>query len=286
MDSQPSLPHGTGRESKKHRRALWLLPLAALALSGCTTPAFGGFKGVTDQSKSTFHLWQGFTIAAIIIGGFVVLLILYAVIRYRRKDDTIPKQTQYHIPLELLYTIVPILIVFALFAATVVVENKVTAEPKSDVTVAVNAIKWGWKFAYPGTNALIVGQETESPMFEIPVNTNVHFTLTSSDVVHGFYIRQFDFSRYALPGIVNSFNFEAVKTGIYFGQCTQLCGLYHSYMWFRVHVVTKQQYAKWIASFNTPQGARDAEAAALATSELNSPIIKVKRAHSTPLGGR
>ena len=285
MDSTHPAPLGVASPKRRFRRirSLLLLPVAAIALSGCTVPSFYGFKGDTTQGRSTFHLWQGFNIAAFIIGGFVILLILYAVLRYRRTSDVIPKQTQYHIPLELLYTIVPIIIVFALFAATVVVENKVTAEPKSTVTVNVNAFKWGWRFAYPGTNALIVGQTTQAPEFEIPVGTNVHFNLTSSDVVHGFYIRGFNFSRYALPGVTNTFNFDALSPGTYFGQCSQLCGLLHSLMFFRVKVVSPSAFAAWEAQFNTPAGARAAEASALATKQLTSPIIKVNPATTTGL---
>ncbi len=283
MDSTPQPPQGNANRARLSRRVrgLFALPLAALVLSGCSLPTFYGFKGVTTQSQSTYHLWQWFSLAAFIIGGFVLLLILYAVIRYRRKGDSIPKQVQYHIPLELLYTVIPIVIVFVLFAATVVVENKVTAEPKSSLTVNVNAFKWGWKFQYPQSNALVYGQTTQAPMFQIPVDTNVHFTLTSSDVVHGFYIREFDFSRYALPGITNTFNFTAVKTGTYFGQCSQLCGLYHTLMYFRVKVVSKSDFAAWVAQFNTKKGAARAEAGALATKQILSPGIPVIPATTT-----
>ena len=118
-------------------------------------------------------------------------------------------------------------------------------------------------------------------MFEIPVNTNVLFNLSSIDVVHGFYIREFNFSRYSLPGIVNQFSFNAVRTGTFFGQCSQLCGLYHSLMWFRVKVVTRPQYDAWIASFNTIAGARAAEAAALANQQQSSSITPTKPAIGT-----
>jgi cytochrome c oxidase subunit 2 len=239
-------------------------------------PAFWAKPGVTKTSQSTFHLWQGFSVAAVIIGGFTFLLILWAVLRYRRRDDSIPKQTQYHIPLELLYTVVPIVIVFALFAATVVVENKVTAEPKTNYQVNVYAFQWGWRFQYPHTNALIVGQTTQSPMFEIPVDTDVHFSLQSIDVVHGFYLRDFNFSRYAQPGVNNTFTFHALDKGEYFGQCTQLCGLYHTLMFFRVKVVSMEDYNKWIASFNTPEGARAAEAAAIAGAKQLSPQVPTR----------
>lgn len=276
VDSTPQPPKGAKVRTSSFRRVRGLiaLPVAALILSGCTVPSFGAYESDTTTGRSTYHLWQGFTIAAIIVGGLTLGLILWAVFRYRRKSaDAIPKQTQYHLPLEWFYTIVPILIVFGLFAATVVVENKVTAEPKADVTIDVNAVQWGWTFQYPGTHALITGQTTQAPMFEMPAGANVHFELTSTDVVHGFYLRNFNFSRLAIPGITNQWTFHAINTGEYFGQCTELCGLYHSIMYFRVKVVTMAQYKAWIASFNTPEGARAAEAAALATKQQLDSII-------------
>jgi cytochrome c oxidase subunit 2 len=224
-------------------------------------PNFGASPGATQSSRSVFHLWQGFSILAVIIGGLVVALILWSVVRYRRRGDTIPKQSQYHIPLELTYTIVPFLIIFGLFAATMVVENKELANPTTKVTVDVNAFQWGWRFTYPGHNAMVIGQTTQDPEMVIPVNTNVHINLTSSDVVHGFYVHAFNFSRYALPGVLNQFTFRAVQTGTFDGQCTQLCGLYHSLMFFRVKVVTPAQYQTWLATFTTPTAASAAAAA-------------------------
>jgi cytochrome c oxidase subunit 2 len=250
--------------------------LAALALSGCGVPALGAKPGATTSSRAVYHLWQWFTIGALVIGTFVILLIAYAVIRYRRKGDNIPKQSQYHLPLEILYTVVPILIVFALFAATLVVENKETANPKTNVIVNVNAFQWGWKFTYPGTNALVYGQTTQNPMMVMPVDTNVHFNLTSSDVIHGFYVKAFNFSRFALPGVKNEFTIRAQTTGTYFGQCTQLCGLYHALMWFRVKVVSQADYKTWIDSFNNPAAAAAAKAAEKTTQQQTSTYVPTK----------
>ena len=236
-------------------------------------PSFGAAKGVTTNSSSVFHLWQGFSIAAVIIGALVVALILYAVLRYRRKGDVIPAQTQYHLPLEILYTVVPILIVFGLFAATIVVENKVVANPKTNVVVDVNAFQWGWKFSYPGTSAVVVGQTTQDPVMEIPVNTDIHINLTSTDVVHGFYVKAFNFSRYALPGVKNQFTIRAVNTGTFFGQCTQLCGLYHSLMFFSVKVVSMADYTTWLNSF---QNGSAAQASQTATQQQTSSLVPSK----------
>lgn len=233
-------------------------------------PNFGVTKGVTTNSSSVYHLWQGFSIGAVVIGALVIALILYAVLRYRRKGDRIPDQTQYHLPLEMIYTVVPILIVFGLFAATIVVENQVVANPKTNVIVDVNAFQWGWKFSYPGSSAVVIGQTTQDPVMEIPVNTNVHINLTSTDVIHGFYVKEFNFSRYALPGVLNQFTIRAVNTGTYFGQCTQLCGLYHSLMYFSVKVVSMSDYTTWLNSF---QNSSSAQASRTATQQQTSSVV-------------
>jgi cytochrome c oxidase subunit 2 len=206
-----------------------------------------------------------------------LILILWAIVRYRRKSENIPKQSQYHIPLEMAYTIVPVLIVLGLFAATLVVENKEVALPKSPVTINVNAFQWGWKFTYPGKNVVIVGQTTQDPTMVMPVGENVHINLTSSDVIHGFYVHAFNFSRYALPGVLNQFTLRAVNTGTYNGQCTQLCGLYHALMWFRVKVVSQSQYATWLTS---QANAAAAKAAETATNQQTSSITPTKPAKS------
>lgn len=243
------------------RRAAGILAIIAapFVLSGCTLPSFGAFKSATATGRSTFHLWQGFSIAAIIIGGGTLLLIIWAALRYRvgKHDDSLPRQSQYHLPLEITYTVVPIIIVFCLFAATVVVEDKVTANPTPATTIDVQAFQWGWRYIYP--NAVkakefsLIGVTTDEPIMVMPEGEQVRIILTSLDVVHGFYIKEFNFSRYALPGVVNEFTFDAQQTGMFFGQCTQLCGLYHALMWFRVDVVTPAQYRVWLAGEEASQ---------------------------------
>ena len=268
-------PQGVSVRTRRWRRVrrIAALPIAALALAGCTVPTFGAAPGATTSSRSVYHLWQGFSIGAVIVGGLTTVLIVWAVFRYRRRGDNIPKQSQYHVPLELTYTIIPVLIVLGLFAATMVVENKEVANPKTDVTVDVNAFQWGWKFTYPGHDVVVIGQTTQDPEMVIPANENVHINLTSSDVIHGFYVHAFNFSRYALPGVLNQFTFRAVQTGTYDGQCTQLCGLYHALMWFKVKVVTPSQYTAWLQSNYDPTAYAAAQAA---TKQQTSSIVPTK----------
>jgi len=234
--------------AKRPRRRLALVGalVTAFVLTGCTLPTFGAYKGATKQGQDEFHLWQGFMIAGIVVGGFVLLLILYAVIRYRQRSDEMPRQTQYHTLTEITYTVVPVLIVLVLFVFTVIVENKVDAQPPNPAaSIKVYAFQWGWEFDYPG-GVKIIGQTTQAPTMIVPTNSNVSVRLTSLDVLHGFYVPEFNFSRYASPGYATYFNFNVLHTGVFRGQCTQLCGLYHSLMFFNVKAVTPAAYQAWL----------------------------------------
>jgi cytochrome c oxidase subunit II len=225
-----------------------LAVLAPLVLAGCQLPDFGAYKGATTQGQDAYKLWQGFFVAGIVVGGFVLLLILWAVFRYRRRkhDDALPRQTQYRFFTEILYTIVPIFVVVGLFVFTVITENEVDAVPKTQVTIDVTAFQWGWQFYYPATGKVVIGQTLQQPQMVMPVGEAVTIHLESADVYHGFYVPEFNFSRYAGPGYVNTFNFNVMHTGVYRGQCTQLCGLYHSLMLFSVKAVPPANFEVWV----------------------------------------
>jgi len=239
-------------------------------LGGCQVPNFWGYRGKTTQAHDEFSLWAGTFIAAIVVGLFVGLLMLWAVIRYRRRSDEMPKQFQYHIPLELAYTIVPIIIVLVLFGFTAFDENKITnVVSRPDATVNVTAFQWGWQFDYPGTNVSVRGETSNDPDpvgatgpggtpcapadyclgpgLVLPVGETVHINLRSRDVIHGFYVPEFNFSRYAQPGVLNQFDFNVTSAGVYRAQCTQFCGLYHSIMLFHVVALPPAQYQAWLA---------------------------------------
>jgi cytochrome c oxidase subunit II len=228
---------------RSRRRLLPLAILAPLVLAGCEVPRFGGFKGATSQGQDALKLWQGFFITGLVVGGVVLLLIVWAGLRYRqRRHDQLPRQTQYRPVIEVIYTVVPILIVIGLFTFTVITENEVDAVPRSQVTIDVTGFQWGWQFYYPATGKVVIGQTLEEPQMVLPVGEAVTIHLESADVYHGFYIPAFNFSRYAQPGVVNSFDFDVQQPGTYRGQCTQFCGLYHSLMIFQVKAVSNSDF--------------------------------------------
>jgi cytochrome c oxidase subunit 2 len=249
---------------------------AGVLLTGCKVPGFGAYSGATTQAQDTFKLWQGFFLAGLVVGGLVFLLILFAILRYRKRTEAIPKQTQYHTLIEILYTALPIIIVLVLFGFTVVTENRVTAISSSPaVRVKVIAFQWGWEFDYPGQHIkpiigaanLVDGKPVNVPEMVVPAGQTVQIHLVSKDVIHGFYVPEFNFSRYAQPGFGDSpdcdlphpsnpgscqlFDLNVTHTGTFRGQCTQLCGLYHSVMLFNVKAVTPAQYRAWISAHQT-----------------------------------
>ncbi len=241
-----------------------LVVAVPLALAGCNMyPSYGASKGVTTQGQDTFRLYSGMMTTGIIVGGFVALLIIWTLIRYRRRSEDMPTQFHENVPVEVLYTGIPIIIVAVLFLFTVLTENNVDATVpvnatasstgKPVVDVKVTAFQWGWRFDYPNLNVGVAGEVTNGPgghgpQMVLPVGETVQITLVSDDVIHGFYVRDFNFSRYAQPGVVNYFDLNVLHAGTYFGQCTQICGLYHSEMLFSVRAVSPAQFAQWASA--------------------------------------
>jgi cytochrome c oxidase subunit II len=238
--------------------------LGVVTLTGCQMPnnefwRFGWPEGITDRSQHMRELWTGSVIAALIVGFMVWGLIIYSVVRHRKRGDELPKQTAYNLPLEIVYTILPFLIIAGLFFYTVVVQNKVLARSADpDETVAVNAFKWNWQFVYPETNGPdgqpvnTVGSSSEIPILVLPTNRTIRFELRSADVIHSFWVPEFLFKLDVIPGNENGRNnvFEVTvrKEGAYVGRCAELCGTYHAYMNFEVRAVSGADFDAYIAA--------------------------------------
>jgi cytochrome c oxidase subunit II len=182
-------------------------------------------------------------------------LVIWSVIRYRRRDDELPKQTHGNNRLELTWTLIPTVIVLVLFVLTMQAQNKVLDQSgDADVDITVTAFQWSWRFAYEGTGAEVVGNPESIPEMVVPVGQTIRIKLLSADVVHSFYVPQTLFKRQAIPGTENSFDLTFEKTGLFHGQCTQFCGLQHPDMVYRVRVVSQGEYQSWLAA-ETRRGA-------------------------------
>ena len=215
----------------------------------------------TEVGADVVGFWNATWIAALAVGVLVWLLILWAVFAYRRRsEDEVPVQFRYHVPFEILYTVVPILLVAAMFGQTVTLQNAMLdTEPEPDVVVNVVGKKWSWDFNYVEEQVFVTGQQAREisegeegvpdtlPTLVLPVDSRVEFVLTSRDVIHSFWVVNFLQKMDMVPGRVNIFQVTTTEEGTFAGKCAELCGAYHSEMLFQVEVVSQEEYDAFIA---------------------------------------
>ncbi len=237
-------------------RRLSLFAVLLPILASCGMVADNEFTRVgfpepaTQEGPGIIELWQGFWIVAIAVGLLVIGLLVFASIKFRRKsDDEVPQQVRYNIPLEILYTVVPLIIVLALFGFTAKEQNKLTALSE-DYTHVVNVVgfRWSWSFNYIDSDVYETGTPGVVPTLYLPVDEKVRFELTSPDVLHSFWIPSFLFKMDIVPGAINRFELTPDRVGTYVGKCAELCGQDHARMLFNVKVVERAEYDQYIAS--------------------------------------
>ena len=247
----------------KRARSIALMAMAsgaAVLVSSCSVAGHESMKrlaqpeGVTDRTDSMHSLWMGAWLAAILVGIVVWGLIGYACVKfYRRRDDEIPVQTRYNLPIEILYTVAPVVMVLVFFFYTVTVQNHVlapaSASGKADHTVTVVGQQWSWTFNYDkdpaldgSTTVYDGGTTADRPTLYLPVNKSVEFQLRSPDVIHSFWVPAFLFKMDVVPGRKNHFSLTPTREGTFVGRCAELCGTYHSRMLFNVKVVSEAAY--------------------------------------------
>jgi cytochrome c oxidase subunit 2 len=215
------------------------------------------------MSRDVRDLWVGSWVAALAVGVLVWGLTIYCVIRFRRRkgETGLPPQLRYNVPLEILYTLVPLFMVGVLFFYTardqIKIEDRYT-DPQ--VRIEVVAKRWAWDFNYlgqgvydtgtqaqRGSNGLDEGLENTIPTLYLPVGQKVEITERSRDVDHSFYVPAFSYKKDVIPGRTNYWNVTPTQQGTYIGRCAELCGEYHSQMLFRVKVVSAAAYRAHLA---------------------------------------
>jgi cytochrome c oxidase subunit II len=236
------------------------LAFVVLGLTGCANNQFTriGFPNpITEQGKTVITIWQGSWIAGMAVGILVWGMILWAVIFHRKRSDRLPPQARYNMPIEIMYTAVPFVLIAILFYYTAKDENYLDAvSSKPDVQVNVLGFQWSWQFNYPQYHVTNTGNMYGNgplPVLEIPTGETVEFNLTSVDVLHAFWVPEFLYKRDVIPGHPNHFQITATQTGTFLGHCSELCGVYHSKMLFTVKVVTPQQFQADMAAEQAQQ---------------------------------
>ena len=242
---------------------------AVLLLSGCSVDEGSDIKRLampvpaSEEAQHMFDLWLWSWLAAMITGVIVWALMGYAVVKYRRRSESeIPVQTRYNLPIEIFYTVAPVMMVIVFFFFTIDTQDKVLHAPKdltaanaqADLNVTVVGQKWNWTFNYTKGSTTV-----SEPVWEAgtPASGNgdgltlwlvkgqsVSFDLYSADVIHSFWVPAFLFKMDVVPGRQkdNHFTLTPDRSGTFDGRCAELCGVYHSRMLFNVKVTDQASF--------------------------------------------
>ena len=303
----------SGSRPRRGRRALGLavtVVAVAVLTSGCSVDEvlrFGWPVGVTPEAAEMRTLWTWAAVAALVVGAIVWGLTAWTVAFHRRKagESDLPRQFQYNLPLELVLTVVPLIIVAVLFYFTVVVQNTVDRAATGDeLKVDVVGFQWNWEFSYPesrqpnGLPIATVGTSSAVPILVLPTDRPIAFTQHSEDVIHSFWVPEFLFKRDVFPDPEkndqkNTWVIEKIeRPGAFVGRCAEFCGSYHSQMNFEVRALPPTLFDRFMqfrSQINpqTGQGFTTADAlAAMNCGELCSPTSVTTQAPDTDPNAR
>lgn len=270
--------------SKRHLRWAALpvgLGAGALVLSGCTPQELNGFlpgfmdadgnaftEQATNHTEMVSSLWVNSWIVLLAVGVITWGLMAWAAIAYRRRKGQtgLPVQMRYNMPMEMFFTIVPVILVVGFFFFTARDQVKLeTQYDDPDVSVIATGKQWAWDFEYVGkaedasdsvwTMGIQAQPEANGdvdqaslPTLYLPVDKTVKIQLESRDVIHSFWIIDFLYKKDMYIGKDNYWSFTPTREGTYQGKCAELCGEYHSMMLFNVKVVSEGEYEDYLAS--------------------------------------
>lgn len=221
-----------------------LLSAAALlaTLASCAPP------GATGEGREINDLYGIFLSVAAVVFVITAGLIGWSIIRYRERpgDNDLPKQFHQNLKLEITWFAIPqiiVIVLFALSAVTLGEVNEQEAEPAA--TVHVTGFQWGWRFAFDGSDKVVVGTPQDRAEVLLPTG-NVAFVLESADVVHNFWVPKFLMKRDIVPGRVTRFDVNITEPGSYDGACAEFCGLLHDQMTFTLEAVEPDEFEAWL----------------------------------------
>ena len=237
----------------------------------------GSATQVMDDITS-FHSWLLITITLITL--FVLALLAIIVVKFNAKANPVPSRTTHNTLIEVAWTLIPVLILVAIAVPSFRLLFLELDIPKADLTIKATGKQWYWSYAYPDNgkfefDSLLACDEARQKCQEprlltvdnevvVPVNKVVRVETTGADVIHSFAVPAFGIKIDAIPGRLNETWFKATKTGMFYGQCSELCGKDHAYMPIAVRVVSDQDFAAWVETAKKKFAANPANAFAAA----------------------
>jgi cytochrome c oxidase subunit 2 len=211
------------------------------------------------------HLYDFHTLLLYIEGGIVFVvaaLLIFVIIRFRASRNKVPSKTAHNTMIEVVWTLIPVLILVVIAFPSFRLLYMMDVTPKADLTIKAIGNQWYWTYEYPDQDirfdSNMVPEDKLKPgqlrLFEVdnrvvvPTHTNIRLITTSTDVVHSWAVPAFGVKKDSVPGRLNETWFHVKQPGVYYGQCSELCGVKHGFMPIVVEVVSKADFDKWVAS--------------------------------------
>ncbi len=270
-------PSATPPISARRVRAA-LLAIVVLGLSGCES---GLAEPVTHEGHRTETLYLVVYYIALLIFVGIMGAIGYAAIKFRKRpdDDELPPQVHGNTIAEIIWTVIPLVIVLVLFAMSYSTLRVIDdAKPVKDLAAVINVrgVQWGWEFDY-GNDKVVTGSSSdkEPPTMVVPVGEDVRLVLTSNNVIHAFFVPNFLFKRDVVPGRQNQMDIRVDIPGTYKGQCAEFCGTDHAKMTFRVKAVSRKAFDAFIEGL-TGDLCQGDDSAPSATLKVDSPANQIR----------
>src|SRR5436190_23268170 len=238
---------------------------------------------VMDQI-STFNTFLFWITTAIAL--FVLILLAIVIVRFNARANPTPSRTTHNTPIEILWTIIPVIILAAIAVPSFRLLFVQLDVPKPDLTVKVTGKQWFWSYSYPDSkfefDSLMVQEKDLKPgqlrllavdnEMVVPINKVVHVLVTGADVIHSFAVPSFGIRMDAIPGRINETWFKATTEGVFYGQCSELCGKDHAFMPIAVRVMNQNDFNTWLDS--AKQKYAGAPAAHNAVASAETPAVR------------
>ena len=204
-------------------------------------------QAATSGGREVKALYDFFFMAAAVVFTIVAALILWSIVRYRKRpgDDVLPEQFHTNVKLEVLWFAIPTAIVIVLFIASAMAIDSDEAAAEPGVAIEVEAFQWGWRFTYEGGRVVESLPDTPAEVL-LPAERSIEFELTSPDVVHSFYVPSFLVKRDVVPGRINSLEVFIDEPGDHTLRCAEFCGLLHDRMDVTLRAVSEEEFLSWL----------------------------------------
>jgi cytochrome c oxidase subunit II len=212
-----------------------------------------------DDRLNAFH--NELLVITFLIAAFVMALLLYVVVRFNHRRNPVPSHTTHNPVIEIIWTVVPVLILVIIAVPSFKLMYYMDRVPNPDMTIKVTGHQWYWSYDYPDQKDLAFDSniiqdadlkpdqkrllDVDNPLV-VPIHTNIRVLVTSTDVIHSWFVPSFGVQEYAIIGRLNESWFNVDRAGTYYGECNQICGINHAFMPIKIVALAKQDFQKWL----------------------------------------